>query len=330
MRFITMGEGAPGACEASRDAIQNNWLLSDPHARYCLDRLTSTEQRALEYDLELAARLQRELLPIGNLCYQGWEVAYHYEPLGPVSGDYCDVVMSEKAGHDLFFMLGDAVGKGIAASMLMSHLHATFRSLIACGLPLRDIVERAGSIFHGTTRSSSFATLVCGRANASGQVEICNAGHCPPLLARRSGMTRVESTGFPLGLFPKEGYQVETFQLAPGDTLLLYTDGLTEARNQVDVEFGESRLCARLCDRGQLPEARELIETCLGRLADFLAGAPLTDDLSIMALQRSGGHRGRDADPAQVIRTPDKYLHQKDSEPVDFAGPHSTHRWSEV
>src|SRR5439155_15071812 len=177
--------------------------------RFCLDHLTADQQRALEQDLELASKLQRDLLPEEIVSYGGWQVCCHYQPVGPVSGDYCDVIVG--AGHgdrrDLFFALGDASGKGVAASMLMAHLHAIFRTLIAGALPLEELVERAGRIFCEATMAPYFATLVCGRADASGRVELCNAGHCLPLLVHDRKASTVEiDTGLPLGMFSDGSY----------------------------------------------------------------------------------------------------------------------------
>ena len=131
--------GTYGLCETCHDSIEKDRLLADPLIRYCLDHLTKHERAALQRDLDLASELQRGLLPPADLKVRGWEMSYHYAPLGPVSGDYCDLYPSD---GQLFFMLGDVSGKGVAASMRMTQLHALFRSLIGMGLPLAEIVER--------------------------------------------------------------------------------------------------------------------------------------------------------------------------------------------
>ena len=137
-------QGTFGLCEECHDSIEAERLLTDPLVRFCLDHLTSAEQRALESDLSLAARIQRALLPKLGLAPLGWGVRYHYQPAGMVSGDYCDLLETEGG---LLFMIGDVSGKGVAASMLMSHLHATFRSLAEAGLPLDHLVEGSNLIF---------------------------------------------------------------------------------------------------------------------------------------------------------------------------------------
>jgi sigma-B regulation protein RsbU (phosphoserine phosphatase) len=144
----------------------------------------------LEHDLELATRIQRGLLPDPAQALDGWEFAYHYQPARIVSGDYCDIVAADGA---MYFLLGDVSGKGVAASMLMSHLHAMVRALISVGLPLSALLERASRVFCESTLPMHYATLVCGRATADGEVEICNAGHVPPIVVRAGGITLLEA-----------------------------------------------------------------------------------------------------------------------------------------
>jgi phosphoserine phosphatase RsbU/P len=285
-----LDEGTYGLCEVCHDSVEKTRLLADPLVRYCLDHLTPYQLRVLQDDLDLASQIQRELLPQEDLAFDGWQVAYHYRTLGPVSGDYCDVIMSAEDGKDWFFVLGDASGKGVAASMLMAHLHAIFRALVATRLPTHQLVERASRVFCESTASPYFATLVCGRARTSGELELCNAGHCPPLLIQEGQVTRLEATGLPLGLFGEGQYSVETLRLRPGDSLLLYTDGLTEARNVADEEYGEERLSNLAAER-HAPQPRPLVDACLDDLSIFLSGAPLKDDLTLMAICRTDAAR---------------------------------------
>jgi len=281
-----MENGTYGFCEVCHETVETERLIADPLVRYCLDHLSREQQRALEQDLELAAQMQRELLPRQGLKHHGWEVAYHYQPLGPVSGDYCDVITRNSDGDGLFFVLGDASGKGVAASLLMAHLHAIFRTLMAAGLPVHELVQQAGRVFCETTMSPHFATLVCGRAAASGEVEICNAGHCPPLLLRGHEVTHLEATGLPLGMFCDGSYSARRMSLAPGDTLFLYTDGVSESRSASHQEYGDERL-ARVVAEGRALPLEALVRNTMQDLADFRAGTPALDDLTVMAVRRA-------------------------------------------
>ncbi|MBZ5589612.1 MAG: SpoIIE family protein phosphatase [Acidobacteriia bacterium] len=276
--------GTYGLCEFCHDPIEPERLLVDPLLRFCLDHLTEREQRELEHDLQTAARIQRGLLPPPDLSAQGWELHFHWEPAGPVSGDWCDVVRKDDGG--LFFMFGDVSGKGVAAAILMSHLHATFRALAAGDSTVSELVERANRAFRESTLSPFFATLVCGRATSDGHVEICNAGHCPPFVVSSEGVKTVDPTGLPVGTFYSSSYASRTLTLVHGDTLVLYTDGLTEARDRGDTEYGAQRLARTLARaRGLAP--RDVDGTCLEDLAAHLAGAPKRDDLTVMAIRRT-------------------------------------------
>ena len=128
-----MAKGSYGLCQECHEPVEQDRLLADPLVRYCLDHLTVPERAALQRDLDLASEVQRNLLPQAGLRTGGWETSYHYAPVGPVSGDYCDLIPSD---GQLFFVLGDVSGKGVAASMLMAQLHALFRSLTGMALPL--------------------------------------------------------------------------------------------------------------------------------------------------------------------------------------------------
>jgi len=280
-----MDKGSYGLCEVCHEPIEEERLMADPLMRNCLDHLTSDQQRALEQDLDLASRIQTQLLPNKNLSFGGWVGYYHYEPAGPVSGDYCDLVSSDTERGDIFFLLGDVSGKGVAASILMAHLHAMFRSLIAVGLSASQLVERANRIFCESTISADYATLVCGRAGKSGEVDVCNAGHCPPLLVRGGEITSLEATGLPVGIFHTGEYSAQKVQLAPGDTLMLYTDGLTEVQDRANAEYGVERLTRLIKGHHDLPP-QALTQVCLEDLRTFLSEAPKTDDLTVMVIRR--------------------------------------------
>jgi sigma-B regulation protein RsbU (phosphoserine phosphatase) len=279
-----MDTGTYGLCEVCHEPIETERLIADPLARFCLDHLTVNQQRALEIDLELASSIQKGLLPDPHLHSGVWEAAYHYEPAGIVSGDYCDLIQAGGAGF--YFILGDVTGKGVAASMLMVHLQAMFRTLIPMGLPLRELVERASRIFCESTLPTHFATLVCGKAGSSGDIEVCNAGHPPPLLIGRGKVKPIDPTGLPLGAFCDVQFATHQVQVEPGQAILLYTDGLSEARDNSGRLYGSDRLLA-LARELRASRPQELIRACLQDLAAFRKDVPAGDDLTIMAVSRS-------------------------------------------
>src|SRR5215510_12579319 len=272
-------------CEGCHDPVEAERLIADPLTRFCLDHLSPRERQTLERDLEMAARIQTELLPESDFAHGAWQVASYYEPAGPVSGDYCD--LSPDGDGSLFFMLGDVSGKGVAAAMLMTQLHAMFRSLKSVGLPLTQIVERASGLLSESSMPTQYATLVCGKADAAGAVEICNAGHLPVLWLNGGDVRAIDSTGLPIGVFCEQQFSSHTVRLQPGDSMLLYTDGLSEARDVHDAEYGIERL-AKLLREARAASPQAMITVCLEDLKTFSDGARMGDDLTIMAIRWSG------------------------------------------
>ena len=273
--------GSYGLCEECHETVEQERLLADPLVRYCLDHLTEPQRAALQRDLDLASQVQRKLLPATDLRVSGWETSYHYAPVGPVSGDYCDLIPSD---GQLFFVLGDVSGKGVAASMLMTQLHALFRSLTGMGLPLGQTVTQANRLFCQSAPAGQYATLVCGQAKRTGEVEIHNAGHCPAIVVGHGGVMRIESTGLPLGMFQEVDFAATRLQLEAGDTMFLYTDGLSEARS-ADDEYGIDRVTRLVRQQAARPPA-ELISACLDDLRAFADAGPCLDDLTLLAIRR--------------------------------------------
>jgi phosphoserine phosphatase RsbU/P len=281
-----MASGSYGLCQECHETIEQDRLLADPLVCYCLDHLSESQRAALQRDLDLATQVQRNLLPQMNLQAGGWETSYYYAPLGPVSGDYCDLIPSD---GQLFFVLGDVSGKGVAACMLMAQLHALFRSLIGMALPLGQMVTQVNRVFCESALAGQYATLVCGLAKPNGEVEIHNAGHLPAIMAGHGGVLRIESTGLPLGMFHEVDFSATRVNLEIGDMLFLYTDGLSEARRAED-EYGVDRV-SHLVRQAAAKRPAELIASCLSDLRTFIDGPPF-DDLTLLAIQRTGAHPG--------------------------------------
>ncbi|RPH34894.1 hypothetical protein EHM92_07230, partial [bacterium] len=281
-----MNEGSYGICELCNAQIEEEYLRADPIARICLSHLSEEQQHAIERDLSLASMIQGKLLPTAVTHLPGWEIVHRYQPLGPVSGDFCDVLRSDADPGEAFFLFGDVSGKGVAASLLMSHLHAIFRSLAGTGMPLARVVERANRLFCEGTMSLHYATLVWGRLDGTGNLEICNAGHCPPMLIGTTGVTCIEATGLPVGLFYSANYETRQLHMQAGDTLLLYTDGLTEMHDSAEAEYGDGRLSSLVAHRGRVLPLNDLIDACLNDAASFRGNAPRTDDLTVMMIRR--------------------------------------------
>jgi len=280
--------GTYGICEACHEPIETERMFANPLACFCLDHMPPEQLRLLEADLELASRLQSRLLPQPDFHCDGWQVAYSYQPAGLVSGDYCDLISDPD--NNLYFFLGDVSGKGIAASMLMANLSAMFRALVPLNVSLADLVAHANTAFCESTLPTQYATLLVGKATPTGEVEICNAGHLAPLVFTHDGVKTGSgltdgASGFPIGLFCQQPYSTSTLQLAPGEFMLLYSDGVSEASNGDDQEYGADRLIKVVGNCAGLSPG-ETIRTCLEDVTTFRGDAPLADDQSVMVVQR--------------------------------------------
>lgn len=275
--------GSFGLCETCHDPIEADRLVRNPLLRFCLDHLTGAERRAHEQDLELATRIQARLLPPADFTAGHWVTHYRYEPAGAVGGDYCEVIPAGD-GKSLFFAVGDVTGKGVAASLLMTHLSAIFRSLLSLDLPLAEVMSRANRLFCESTPATHYATLAADRTTEDG-VDLCNAGHCRPLLLRRDGTEWVDSTGLPLGLFCDGRCDITHLRLEPGDTLVLYSDGITEAQDLEGDAYGEERLIRSLegyAEREPIVMAGSVLQD----VARFRGTSPQQDDMTLLIVRR--------------------------------------------
>jgi sigma-B regulation protein RsbU (phosphoserine phosphatase) len=276
-------EGSYGICETCHDPIEADRLERNPLMRFCLDHLTKEQQRAHEEDLQLATQIQANLLPAKNVTTGDWETHYRYEPAGVVGGDYCEIV-APGDGKSLFFAVGDVAGKGVAASLLMTHLSAILRSLLSLDLPLMEVMSRANRLFCESTPATHYATLVAGRTTEHG-LDLCSAGHCRPLLLGKDGSEWIDSTGLPLGLFRDGRYTIRHISVNAGDSLILYSDGITEAQDAAGNTYEEERLIRSLGGCGVL-NCAAMADSVLGDIARFRGTHPQHDDMTLLIIRR--------------------------------------------
>lgn len=274
--------GTFGLCDVCHEPIETERLLANPLICACLDHLSEQEKAALERDLDLAAEVQRRLLPPTPQVLRGWEICYLFRPFRIASGDYCDIISDAR---ECYVLLGDVSGKGMAASMLAANLHGLFRTLLPNGGDLQLSLSRANRIFCESTIAAHYATLIAMAANDSGRVRLVNAGHCFPYVVGRTGVKPVELTGLPLGVFCESSYEVHELQIEPGEALFAFTDGLSESTSPNGEEYGQARLQDFLCRAQNLP-AGDLIQACVQDLHLFRSGAAIIDDLTILCLRR--------------------------------------------
>ena len=248
---------------------------------------TALEKERLEGELSLARRIQQRLLPTTPPQVQGLEFAGHSLPARQVGGDYYDYVCLDD--HRILFVMADVSGKGTPAALLMSSVRASLRSMLPTCEDCGQLVRNLNRFIHESTSLTEFVTLFLGVIDArTGELEYVNAGHEHPFVLKANGeLTQLTEGGLVLGAFAEAPYDSHAALLQPGDSLLLYTDGLTDATNAQDEMFGIDRL--RTClhaKRGCAP--REVLENLLEATQQFVQSGEAIDDITLLALRREG------------------------------------------
>ena len=245
------------------------------------------ESERIEREMELAAAIQREILPHSLPEVPGVELAAANLPTRHVGGDYYDLFALSRGR--LGFLVADVSGKGVSAALLVSTVHAAVHLQIDEAKTVVDLVSRIDRHLRRYAATRKFLTLFFGLFEPdSGLLTYVSAGHNPALLLRRSGkMERLNSTGVPVGMFPDASWKQVAVTLAHGDLLCAYTDGLTEAVNSAEEEFGLDRLSALIAGSGEMP-LQDLCDRTLADVAAFAAGMPQYDDQTLLLLRRTG------------------------------------------
>ncbi len=243
-----------------------------------LFRLTRDQER-IRHELSLVRNIQQRLLPRALPESRYFRLHAMTMPCETVGGDYYDVV--RLTGDRFGFVVADVSGKGLPAAMLAASLQGAFGA-IALGDPeLPNLFLRVNDFLCERTAPEMFATVFYGVLDQYGHFKFVNAGHAPPLVVRsNASVGRLDSSNFPLGLFPGTTFQVDTVDLDYGDSVLIFSDGLTEARNAEGELFGESRLrdlleeCVRLAPQ-------EICARVMSKVQAFAGVAPQADDLTL-------------------------------------------------
>jgi sigma-B regulation protein RsbU (phosphoserine phosphatase) len=254
--------------------------------------LELADRVVMKRDLEIAKDIQAWMLPGAPLQIPGYQIAYATRPANTVAGDYYDVIL--RPGRSLsedriLFVVADVAGKSIPAAMVMATFQASLRTLSTSGVSLAEMV--AGVNRYACSNSQGgvrFTTAFFAELDpVTGDVIYINAGHNVPILRRKSGLVeRLQAGGIPIGIFAESPYQVGTTRLESKDWLVIFTDGIVEAMNAKDEEYGESELI-RLIDRESGSAPAELLGSLLAELDRFVGNTPQHDDMTCLLLKRS-------------------------------------------
>jgi serine phosphatase RsbU (regulator of sigma subunit) len=254
--------------------------------------LQALEKERLEREMQLAADIQRRILPRGAPPVPGYELVGWNRPARQIGGDYYDLF--QRQDGRIAMVVGDVSGKGMPAALMVSTLHSALHLLldqVGIGPSLLEMLNR--HVFESSA-SNKFITLMLAELEPeSGRLAYLNAGHNPAMLLRHAAMP-VDSTadlvelgasGLPIGVLAGSRFMAREVTLEPGDLLCIYSDGITEAESAADEEFGTERLLALLREHRDRPLA-ELLEAVQSATGSFSAGLPQGDDQTLVLLRR--------------------------------------------
>ena len=240
----------------------------------------------MEQELQTARKVQASLLPLRMPSVPGWEFAAYWQPALEVAGDYYDIIQEKK--DQLGLVIADVTDKGMPASLFMVFARSALRSTAERSFSPARWIRRANRLISSESSEGFFVTLFYARLKPeSGELTYVNAGHNPPLFYR-AGVHQVgllTRTGMALGVDEDAAYEQRSLQLSPGDLILFYTDGITEAFGLDGTQFGAKRLEEIVLRCQHLPAA-ELIRALENALAEFTGGATPSDDVTLMVVKR--------------------------------------------
>ena len=278
------------------DSREKGSLLA-PHTRTALDTLANEagvaienarlyretlEKARIEHELKIAAEIQKALLPEGSHSGPFFQSAGTSVQARAIGGDFFD--MQDMPDGQFGFLVGDVAGKGPAAALLTSKILGIFSAFVSVGDSPEQTVDHINKVLTRRQIDARYATLLYGQLSADGKLMFCNAGHNPPLIYGADGLRRIESGGMPVGMFEMAPYSCDTITMQPGDTMVLYSDGVTEAHNVAGEEFGEARL-VQVMERYTRGSADVVLEQIINAVKEFALGAEQYDDVTALVVK---------------------------------------------
>lgn len=238
--------------------------------------------RDQDRELSRVRELQERLLPAVATGIEGYEVAHAWKPQRSVSGDYFDVIDLDDG--QLAVCIGDVIGKGMPAALLMSNVQAAVKAVASPEMGPAEVCARVNRVLAGNLAAGNFVTFFYSVVDSrTGELTYSNAGHVPPVLVRADGtLMRLESGGALLGVFKHWRFEQAKIRLEKGDRLVLFTDGITELKDASEDEFGEERL-EQFVVRNRTATASALKDRILAEIGDFSNGA-FQDDVTVVVV----------------------------------------------
>lgn len=277
-----------GVCTVCHGYVDAALLEMDYTAMVCLDHYSEEERRRLESELELSQVVQRALLPQQVPSIRGVELAAFSRPSEIIGGDYFDFFQFRDGTHGL--VIADVSGHGVSAGMLMSSLQTALRTIAPEVDSPAEVLERINRFYIHNIHFTTFVTVFLACFDPSTRtLTYVNAGHNPPAVRRKgdSSIRWLKPTAPAIGLAEEFHPRTETIGFSAGDSVLLYTDGLTEVLNIHNEEFGQERLAELVQQHADRP-APDLLQALRRAVSAFGGNRPLADDITMVALKISG------------------------------------------
>jgi len=250
-------------------------------------RLYDEEQslKKIEEELKFASDIQQKLLPKENPAVEGYDISGKSSPAKEVGGDYFDFIPIEN--DKVVLCLGDVSGKGMPAALLMSNLQATLRGQALFTNSAGQCMTNANKLIYRSTDEQKFATLFYGILDYNSDTfDFSNAGHDPPYLINKKETIRLSKGGTVLGFLDNYEYEEDSVKLNSGDTIVMYSDGITEALNEKDEEFGEERLLS-IINKNINKKSIEIIAEVIKSVKSFAQDMPQSDDITIVVIKKN-------------------------------------------
>ncbi len=245
-------------------------------------RAIRQEARRIQRQVELAADVQRRLMPGEVGKFGPFDIAARYEPCFELSGDFFDLIEMDGT---LGVMVGDVVGKGIAASLLMSSVRASLRAHVEDVYDIGEVMSKANVALSRDTQDNEFATVFYGVLDCENfRMTYCSAGHEPAFLLRGSEFVMLETGGMVLGVDSHQEYSRGVVDLERGDVLLIYTDGVPDAMNFDGERFGRQRIMEAMREKGD-EDAKAIINHVLWEIRRFIGMNTPSDDLTLLVVK---------------------------------------------
>jgi serine phosphatase RsbU (regulator of sigma subunit) len=305
--WISLGARQSGASYSAGDRRLLNMLVAQAAPALRVAQLVQEQQEAavarerIAQELRLARTVQQTLLPQTLPALDGWALAAHFEPAHEVSGDFYDLLLLDE--RHLALVIGDVVGKGVPAALLMASARSLIRTIARQKKMPGIVLHEVNEVLHQDMPPGMFVTCLYGLLDlATGTFRFANSGHNLPYRRGSGGAQALYARGMPLGWMPDQSYDESEATLAPGEALLFYSDGIIETHDDSRAMYGSQRLARVICDYagpgvGLAKAVLEDVRRYAGAVHEQ------EDDITVLVVARAGLDAASEPTPAPAMRS---------------------------